>query len=195
MNKLVVHEVIRWSRALALPVGVFAAIVLGPAALPAATALVRDLLTDDVAAEVWSCAAVAVLAWLVVAATRPRRDQRAAEHLQDLRVRAGLPDHALLCVLQVLWTSPAGQRVVAVDVRTGDTRDFWLTESNLGPGTYALIRSRAGVGGLVDIATPAVIAAACSHDRLLAGPAESRTTRRVRRAGADVVNAAESLLR
>ena len=199
MNMRVVREVILWARSVALPLGVLVAIVFGPAALPAATALVRELLTDEVAAAAWTSAAVAALAWLVVAvtraATRPRRDQRAAEHVQDLRVRAGLPGHALLCVLQVQWTSPAGQRVVAVDVRTGETRDLWLIESDLGPGTYALVRAHAGVSSLLDTATPGVLAAARSHGGLLVGSADARGTRRARRAGAEVVEAAESLLR
>ena len=152
-------------------------------------------------------AAVAgALAWLaaacVGAALQPARDARASERLQRLRDRSAIPHHALVFVMEVLWTSPAGQRIVAVDVRSGDTREIWLAERTLEPGTFALLISRGDSWRIVDFADPRQVVASRHHERAIeahqrarSARAAKRTHRREREAAAEVVRAAEGLLR
>ena len=156
------------------------------------------------AGAMWLGVVAMAAAWLagaiVLAALQPRRDERAAEHVQDMRVRAGLPDHALLCILDTVWTSPAGQRVAAVDVRTGVVREVWLAESGLAPGTYTLVSFRRGVAVMLDSATPTTVIDAKRHQqrvdpRQRATRRSRTTTRREGRAAAGVVHGAEALLR
>lgn len=191
MTRRVAREVARWARAVVLPAAALtAAVTLHLVATQVATAL-----PARAAWVVWRAALGASAAWLVVsvarAALQPRRDQRAAEHLQDMRVRAGLPDHTLLCILRVVWISPAGEHATAVDVRTGATLDLWLAESDLAPGSYALVRLVGGTWLVLDIAAPRIVTAARRRDRLAA----CRGDRRERRAAADVIGEAEALIR
>lgn len=170
----------------------------------AAAKSVEAVLPATYAAAMWLGVVAVAAAWLagaiILAALQPRRDERAAEHLQDMRVRAGLPDHALLCILDTVWISPAGQRVAAVDVRTGDVCEVWLAESGLAPGTYALVSFRRGVAVMLDSATPTTLIDAKRHQQRVDSrrPATRRsrtTTRREGRAAAGVVREAEALLR
>lgn len=199
MTRLVLREVARWARAVALPaVAVVALVVLQAIAPRLIGAPPRALV------PAWTAALGASGLWLAIsiarAAIEPHRDQRAAQHLQDLRVRAGLPDHELLCVLRVLWDSPAGQLVAAVDVRRGTTREVWLSESPVAAGAYALVAFRHGAATLLDTATATAVLAAKRHE---ARDAPRRTdlvgsdhpTRRDRRAAVEVIRAAEALLR
>lgn len=173
-------------------------------AMRAAAKSVETSLPATHAAAVWLGVVVMAACWLaytvVLAALQPRRDERAAQRVQDLRVRAGLPDHALLCILDTVWTSPAGQRVAAVDVRTGVVREVWLAESGLAPGTYTLVSFRRGVAVMLDSATPTTVIDAKRHQqrvdpRRRATRRLRTTTRREGRAVAGIVREAEALLR
>lgn len=200
MTRTVACEGARWARAVALPTAALAVVV----AAHGTAESVDTSLPATHAAAVWLGAVAVAAVWLagafVRAALQPRRDRRAAAHLQDMRVRAGIPDHALLCILKTVWTSPAGQRVAAVDVRTGAVCEVWLAESGLAPGTYALVSFRRGVAMMLDAATPTTVIAAQRHQQRVEARGHptrrSRTrTRRERRAAAEVVRGAEALLR
>jgi len=195
MTRLVLHEVARWVRAVGAPLAVLALVVLSPSLMPDAVSKALRLVPDRALSIAWIAVAVATLMWVLTAgvraALRPARDRRAAEHLQDMRVRAGLPDHTLLCILRVVWISPAGEHATAVDVRTGATLDLWLAESDLAPGSYALVRLVGGTWLVLDIAAPRIVTAARRRDRLAA----CRGDRRERRAAADVIGEAEALIR
>lgn len=200
MTSTVVREGARWARAVALPATAFAVVV----AAHGTAESVNASFPATHAVAVWLGVAAASAVWLagaiVRAALEPRRDRRSAAHLQDMRVRAGIPDHALLCILDTVWTSPAGQRVAAVDVRTGAVCEVWLAESGLAPGTYALVSFRRGAAVMLDSATPGTVIGAQRHQQRV-NPRELPTlrsgtrTRRERRAVAEVVRGAETLLR
>lgn len=198
MTRLVVHEAARWVRALA-----FAAVGLAVVVrLHQPVGKLQSALPISHARTVWAVALAAAIVWLATAALRaalqPRRDRRAAEHLQDMRVRARLPDHALLCILRVLWASPAGERVEAVDVRTGAVHAFWLAEARVAPGSYALVGVKRGARRLLESADSVVVLAAQRHEersRLGADPRHGVLAARDRRAAADVIHGAEALIR
>ena len=200
MTTLVVREGARWARAVVLPGAALALVV----AMHGAAKSVDASLPVTHAAAVWLGAAAASAVWLAGAIARaalqPRRDERAAAHLQDMRVRAGLPDHALLCILNTAWTSPAGNRVAAVDVCTGAVCEVWLAEFGLAPGTYALVSFGPGVAVILDAATPTTVIETKRHEQRV-DPRKRPTsrqgtrTRRERRAAAEVVRGAEALLR
>jgi hypothetical protein len=147
----------------------------------------------------WLAAVLAALVWLVTSATRaalqPARDRRAFERVQDLRVLSGLADHALLCVLRTVWSTAAGERVNAVDIRTGAAADFWLAESSLADGSYALVKFAGGTCVLVDAVPPGEVVAAQRHRRRDGESRRDRPPRLERRAVASVVRAAETLIR
>ena len=195
MTRLVLDEVARWVRAVGAPLAVVAIVVVTPHLLPEAAGTVLRLVPDSALSVAWLAAGAAALAWLLTACVRaaiqPAHDRRAFEHLQDMRDRAGLPDHTLLCILRVVWISPAGEHATAVDVRTGATLDLWLAESDLAPGSYALVRLVGGIWLVLDIAAPRIVTAARRRDRLAA----CRGDRRERRAAADVIGEAEALIR
>jgi hypothetical protein len=183
-----------------LPAAALAVVVT----MHAAASSVEASLPASHAAAMWRGVVVMTASWLayaiVLAALQPRRDERAAARVQDMRVRAGLPDHALLCILGTIWTSPAGQRVAAVDVRTGAVREVWLAESGLASGTYTLVSFRRGVAVMLDSATPTTVIHAKRHQqrvdpRQRATRRSPTTTRREGRAAAAVVHEAEALLR
>ena len=199
MTRLVLREVARWARAVAVPAVSLAALVALQATAPRLIGAAPRALQ-----LAWTAALGAAALWLAISIARaarvPHRDRRAAQHLQDLRVRAGLPDHELLCVLRVLWDSPAGQLVAAVDVRSGTTREVWLSESHVAVGAYALVAFRHGAGTLLDTATPTAVVAAKRHESRHAPKgthpeADAQASRRDRRAAAEVIRAAEALLR
>lgn len=199
MNRLVLREVARWARAVTLPAVSLGALVVlqttGPRLIGAPPRAMQ---------LAWTAALGASAVWLAIsiarAALEPHRDRRAAQHLQDLRVRAGLPDHELLCVLRVLWDSPAGQLVAAVDVRRGTTREVWLSESHVAVGAYTLSAFRHGAGTLLDTATATAVLGAKRHEARVATRhthpvGGSLANRRDRSAAAEVIRAAEALLR
>jgi len=103
----------------------------------------------------------------VGAALQPTRDVRAAEHLRGLRDRSALPHHTLVCVLEVLWTSRAGQRVAVVDPRTGEIRELWYAERATEPGTFALLASADRTWSLIDQVEPSDMAAAHRYEQLI----------------------------
>lgn len=190
MTRLVLHEATRWVRALAFPLVGLTVVVL----LNQPGGVLQSARPISHARTVWAVALAAALVWLAIAVLRaalqPRRDRHAAEHLQDMRVRACLPDHALVCILRVLWTSPAGERVAAADVRTGAVIDIWLAEARIEPRSYALVRFDRGAGVLLDNTDPAAVAAARRHDtRHSAAPRRLRLSRMA----AKVVREAERL--
>lgn len=200
MTRLVVREMGRWARTVAIPAVALATVVL----LHRAAESPNALIPTSRAPTVWLVALGLSSLWLATSAVRatlqPRRDRRAAEHLQDLRVRAALPEHALLCVLQVLWESPAGQRVAAVNVRTGTVHEVWLAESELTPGTYALVLFRQGEGRFVASAAPGAILGAKRYESRgsATGKPSSPGARpgwRERRAATQVIREAETLIR
>jgi hypothetical protein len=197
MTRLILREVTRWGRAVGAPLVVLTIVTFGPALSPFGSVW---LVPDRALSIGWLAAVIAALTWLLTSAVRaalqPARDHQASEHLRDLRVRSGLPDHALLCVLHTSWSTPAGDRVKAVDVRTCALVDLWLTESGLGDGSYALVKFRRGEGVLVDAVPPGVVSAAQRHAQR-DGPERpsARPGRRERRAAARVIRGAEMLLR
>jgi len=196
MTRLILREVARWGRALSAPFAVLAIVVVAPAIAPS------DFVSpgaDPALSAAGLAATIASLAWLLTSATRaalqPARDRRAFERLQDLRVRSGLPDHALLCILRTVWSTPAGERANAVDVRTGALVDLWLNESNLSDGSYALVSRRGGALLLVEAMPPGLVRAAQRHGRRDSDHRRGRTVRRARRAAAHVIHEAELLLK
>jgi len=196
MTRLILREVARWVRAVGTPLAVLA-IVVAPSLLPFGN--VR-LVPDRALSVGWLAAVIAALIWVLTAAVRaalqPARDRHAFQHLQDLRVRSGLPDHSLLCVLRRVWSTPAGERVSAVDVRTGAVVDLWLTESDLAKGSYALVSFRGATGVLIGAASPTVVLAAQRQaDRGHPGHGQAKAGRRERHAAARVIRTAEMLLR
>lgn len=200
MTAVVVREGARWARAVVLPVAALALVM----AMHGAAKSVDASLPAIHAAAVWLGVAVVAAVWLagaiVLAALQPRRDQRAAAQLQEMRVRTRLPDHALLCILTTVWASSAGQRVAAVNVRTGVIREIWLAECRLERGTYALVSIRQDAAVLVDSISPRTVSEARHHEergmpRPLAARRHGTALRRERRAAAEVVRSAEALLK
>ncbi|MCV2393275.1 hypothetical protein OEB99_03045 [Actinotalea sp. M2MS4P-6] len=200
MTTFVVREGTRWARAVVLPAAILALV----AAMRGAAKSIDASLPPTHAAAVWQGPVVVAAVWLAAAIVRtalqPGRDRRAAEHLQDMRVRTALPDHALLCILNTAWTSPAGQRVAAVDVRTGAVCEVWLAESGMAAGTYVLVSLRQGAAVALDSATPPMVLDAQRHEQRI--DLRKRGTRRSgaqarleHRRAAGVVRGAEALLR
>ena len=197
MTRLILREVARWGQALGAPLAVLAIAALGPTLLPFGFV---SRVSGRALSIGWLAAVIAALAWLLTSAVRaarqPARHRRAFEHLEDLRVRSNLPDHALLCVLGTVWSTPAGELVNTVDVRSGVLADLWLTESSLPNGSYALIRFRGGTGLLAGAALPSVVHDAQHHGRArraAGSPARSRHSDQ--RAASNVIHAAEALLK
>ncbi len=196
VTRLILRGVARWTRALVAPVLVLVVVVGVPVLLPPEA---RRLLGERALSLVWLAAVIAALLWLATSATRaavrPAGDRRAFVRLQDLRVRSRLPDHALLCILRTGWSTPAGERADAVDVRTGAFVDLWLTESSLPGGSYALVKSVGGMYVLLDAVPPSLVVAAQRHSRRVSVPRHERAGRQQRRAAARVIRTAEMLLR
>jgi hypothetical protein len=137
----------------------------------------------------------------VRAALQPARDNRAAEHLQNLRDGAAEDRAHLLCIEQSLARSRAGQRVLVSDVHDGTTVEVWLSEAALPDGAFALVFLGRGAGRLVDWMGPAEVAAArraeqrqSVRQRVKEARAAKLAARRARASAAEVVRAAEALL-
>jgi hypothetical protein len=196
MTRLILRELGRWTRALLAPVAVLVVVGGFPAMLPPE---VRQVGADSALYVGWLAAVLAALVWLATSATgaalQPAGDRRAFVRVQELRVLSGLTDHALLCVLRTVWSTAAGQRAAAVDVRTGAVVDLWLTESSLPVGSYALVRLVGGSYMLVDAVPPSLVVAARRHMRREGAHHHERSGRRQRRAAARVIRTAETLLR
>lgn len=196
MTRLILRELARWGRALGAPLALLAIVVVGAAFMPSGMAPHG---AEPALAAAWLPFVVATLAWLLTSAIRavlqPARDCRAFERLLDMRVRSGLPDHALLCILRTVWSTPAGDRTDAVDVHTGAVVDLWLTESHLSDGSYALVRRRGGAMLLVEAMPPSLVLAAQRHRGRDADRPGGRKVGRERRAAARVVHEAELLLK
>lgn len=197
MTRLILREVARWGRALGAPFAVLAImVVVTPALLPPE---IRRLVAERVLSLGWLASLIAAVAWLATsvirAALQPARDRRAFGRLQDLRVLSGLPDHTLLCVLRAVWSTVAGERVNAVDVRTGAVVDLWLTESSLPCGSYVLVKSVGGSCVLVEAVPPGLVVASQRHACRGGVRRHERTGRQQRREAARVIRTAEMLLR
>lgn len=195
MARLILRELARWARAVGPPIAVLVVVVGVPVLLPPEIggrvgdrALSLGWLVVEIAAVVWLATSVAR------AAIQPARDRRAFERLQDLRVISGLPDHALLCILRAVWSTVAGERVNAVDVRTGAVVDLWLTESSLPTGTYVLVKSVGGTCVLVEAVPAGLVVAAQRHSSRGGACRHERTGRQRRRAAASLIRTAETLL-
>jgi len=206
MTRLVLHEAARWVRATGAPLAVLAIVVVTPHLVPNAADRVLRLIPDRALSVAWLGACAAALAWLLTACVRaaiqPASDERAAEQLQGLRDRAQRPGHVLVCVLEARWCSPAGQLMTAVDARTGEVRELWLSETPLPVGAFALVVGRTDVATLVDCIHPRELAGARRAERIAAvrRTAEAAEAARIssryeRNAAAEVVRAAERLLR
>ena len=196
MTGLVLRGLARWTRALVAPVAVLVVVVAVPVLLPPEA---RRLLGERAPSLVWLAAVIAALVWLAMSTTRaalqPAGDRRAFVRVQELRVLAGLPDHALLCILRTVWPTAAGQRADAVDVRTGAVIDLWLADESLPTGSYALIKFVGRSCMLVDAVPPGLVRAARRHTRREGVRHYERSGRQQRRAAASVIRRAEALLR
>lgn len=196
MTRLILREVARWARAVGTPLTVLVVVVVAPVVLQNE---VRRLGTDRALSLGWLAAVFAALAWLATSATRaalqPAGDRRAYVRVQELRVLARLPNHALLCILRTGASTAAGQRAEAVDVRTGAVIDLWLAEASLPPGSYALVKFGGRICTLVDAVRPCLVLAARRHTRREGVGHLERSGRQQRRAAASVIRRAEALLR
>ncbi len=196
MTRLIRRGLGRWTRALVAPVAAVVVLVGVPVLLPLEA---RQVGGDPALSFGWLAAVLAALVWLAASATRaalqPAGDRRAFVRVQEFRVLAGLPDHALLCVLRTVWSAPAGQRADAVDVRTGVFVDIWLTESSLPSGSYALVKLVGGSCVLVDAVAPGLVLAAQRHSHREGVRHHGRSGRQQRRMAAGVIRTAETLLR
>ncbi|WP_139224434.1 hypothetical protein [Cellulomonas marina] len=195
MTRLILREGARWARAVATPLAVQLVVVVAPVVLQNE---VRRLGTDRALSLGWLAAVIASLVWLATSATRaaiqPAGDRRAFVRVQELRVLSGLPHHALLCILRTVWSTAAGQRADAVDVRTGAVIDLWLADASLPPGSYALVKFTDRSSVLVDAVPPGLVLAARRHTRR-EGVRHHERSGRKRRAAARVIRTAETLLR
>lgn len=205
MTRLVLREIGRWVRAIGAPLTVLAAAVVGPSLVPGAARMLLRLIPEQAVSNAWISTLAAALMWLIAegvrAALQPSKDACHAEHLQQLRERSALPQHSLVCVLEVLWTSTAGQRIVAVDARTGEVRDTWLAECALQPGTFALLAGAVARRRVVDHVDPNAVAAGRRYEqvrearqRVQVARAARLTHRNERRQAHEVVRAAEEFL-
>jgi len=206
MTRLFLRELPRWVRAVGAPLAVLAIVGVTPSLLPDAVGEVLRLPSDRPLSVAWMATVVATLAWVLTvgvrAALQPAHDRRSAEHLQSLRDGAARNDARLLCVERALWQSLAGQRIVATDVQDGRALEVWLSEAALPAGAFALVVMDRERGTLVDWISPRDLAAARRAERVEATRRRVRATqaanlaaRRERKAAADVVRAAEELLR
>lgn len=206
MTGRIAREAWRWLAALA-PAGVVltALLTLPQVANESAEDLLRAA-PDGGPPLVWTVALSLTALWLALVALRTARqpilDRRAADHLQNLRDRAALPGHRLVCLQQTLWTTPAGEKVVGIDVRNGAVCELWLSEAALPTGTYALVTFCGEGGMLVDWLHPKEQTAARRAERAAsalrtagATRAAAVAARRERSAAARVVRAAERLVR
>lgn len=102
----------------------------------------------------WRVALLGTLLWFIVAviwaATGPLRDHRAFQQLQRLRGMATSPDRALVHVQTIVWSSPAGQHVVVVNVATGVTSRVWLPEATVPIGSYVVLEREGSGARVVD---------------------------------------------
>ena len=205
MMRLVLREVARWVRGIGAPLIAVAAVVATPTLLREPVAMLLGIVPDRAVSMTWTAAVAGAIAWLLIAGVRaacqPAKDARASERLQDLRERSLMSQRALVFVTDVLWTSPAGQRFVAVDARTGDVREIWLAERTVGRGTFALLGGTVDERQLIDHIDAHEVAAARRHEQVNEARRRVRTARSAklarcveRRAADDVVQAAKELL-
>ncbi len=196
MTRLILRELGRWTRALLAPVAVLVVVGGFPATLPPD---VRQIGADSAPYVGWLAAVLAALVWLATSATgaalQPAGDRRAFVRVQELRVLSRLPDHVLLCILRTVWSTAAGQRADAVDVRTGAVLDLWLAEASLPTGSYALVTFAGRSCTLVDTVPPGMVLAARRHMGRERVRHHERSARQQRRAAARVIRTAETLLR
>lgn len=206
MTRLVLREVARWVRAVGAPLAVLTVVALTPGVVPDAAGGFPPLLPGRALWAAWVAAGAPALAWLLVAirrtALQPARDRRAAQRLQGLRQGAAHHDGHLLCVERPLWQSRAGQRVLASDVQVGKVLEIWLSEAALPSGAFALVAMDREPATLVDWIPPSEVAAArraehveAARRRARAAQATQQAARHDCKATADVVRAAEALLR
>lgn len=88
---------------------------------------------EGVLLPAWRVAIVASVLWLAAttcwAMTRPGRDRRAYERLQQLRGLADESYRALVQIQTTVWTAAAGQHAVVMNVETGTLHRVWLPET------------------------------------------------------------------
>jgi len=195
VTRVILSELARWTRALVGPVGVLVVVGSVPLVLPPG---LRQLGAERALAFGWLAAAFAALVWLGSSVTRaalqPAGDRRAFVRVQELRVLAGLPNHALLCILRTVWSTAAGQRADAVDVRTGAVIDLWLAEARLPNGCYALVKFAGRSCMLVDAVPPGLVLASRRHTHRGGAHQHEPSGRQQRRAAASVIHGAQALL-
>jgi hypothetical protein len=205
MTGLVLREIARWVRGIGAPLAAVAAVVVTPTLLREPVAMLLGIVPDRAVSMTWMAAVAGAMAWLLIAgvcaATQPANDARASERLQELRERSAMPQHALVFVTEVLWTSPAGQRLAAVDARTGEVREIWLAQRTAARGAFALLVGTVEERRLIDHMNACEVAAARRQEqvsdarRRVHGARSAKLARRVERnAASEVVRAAEEWL-
>jgi hypothetical protein len=143
----------------------------------------RDIVTAAFGA-VTLLAAVWLIGAVVHAGREPRRDAAAARRLALLRDGATTPGCVLLQIAATIWSGPAGQRALGIDVATGLAHDMWFAEAHHEVGSFVLARVDGYLAHAIDTAPAALVQAAHRHQHRQ--PAVDDTA---------VTNAAERLLR
>ncbi|MDQ0375962.1 hypothetical protein [Cellulomonas humilata] len=204
MAGLILSELGRWVRALVGPCVALAALAGLAVGSIGSLAVAPEL--HIAAVRAWQTADVLTALWLVWCVwrtgRRPVLDRRAASHLQDLRDRADVAGWSLVCVVELRESSPAGQHIVATDVRTGVAEGIWLSEVCALVGSYALIHRHTAGLDLVDVLPPTEMLAARRDEAVRARRLRRAWTvsvrrqhRRQRRAARAVARATEGMFR
>lgn len=153
-------------RAAAAPVLTLGVLTLARMAYPGAAVSTS---MDELILLAWRGGTSATLVWLVVAvswaATRPWRDLRAFQRLQQLRDLAGQPNRAFVQVRTTIWSNTAGQHAVALNVATGILHRVWLSETTVPIGSFVVLERTNGGVRVIDYMDAPDVEAAHRHER------------------------------
>lgn len=128
------------------------------------TPLAADGLLLPVLGAAFAAAAVWLVTAVCLAATRPLRDRRASQRLQHLRDDAIGPNHALVHVRTIVWSSAAGQQAVVVNVATGVLHRVWIPEVTVPIGAFVVLERIHDGARVVDMLHARVVESAHRHE-------------------------------